>query len=140
VSDQVYLEGAVELRAKIDQARDKLREALDLSAQRQQVLVETVKQLLCGGLAGAASRTVVGPLDRIKLLMQTSRPLANISGNPEKYSTARESFKLVTKEEGWRSLWRGNLINIARVAPYSGIQFASYDLIKKQLWSNKKKN
>ena len=41
----------------------------------QEKLIISLKQLGCGGLAGMTARTCVAPVDRIKLLIQTSGTL-----------------------------------------------------------------
>ena len=81
---------------------------------------------LAGGIAGAVSRTVVSPLERLKILFQIQ-------------STGREEYKLsvgkglmkMWREEGWRGLMRGNGTNCVRIVPYSAVQFGSYNFYKK---------
>merc|ERR1740117_327115 len=41
------------------------------STEKNENLKRTLVQLGCGGFAGAVSRTVVAPIDRVKILMQT---------------------------------------------------------------------
>ncbi|EQK99301.1 hypothetical protein G6O67_008673 [Ophiocordyceps sinensis] len=75
-----------------------------------------------GGIAGAVSRTVVSPLERLKILMQVQ-------------SAGREAYKLsvgqalakMWREEGWRGFMRGNGTNCIRIVPYSAVQFSSYN-------------
>lgn len=79
-----------------------------------------------GGVAGAVSRTVVSPLERLKILMQIQ-------------SAGREAYKLsvgqalgkMWKEEGWRGFMRGNGTNCIRIVPYSAVQFSSYNFYKR---------
>ena len=40
-------------------------------------------------------------------------------------------FGSILKREGIMGLWRGNMANMLRVAPYSGIQFMTYDYISR---------
>jgi len=89
-------------------------------------LIYTGKQLACGGIAGAVSRTAVAPIDRVKILLQTQKLLhKNV-----KYSGILQTWRTILKEEGWTKLWKGNVTNVARVIPYSATQFASYDFFK----------
>lgn len=79
-----------------------------------------------GGVAGAVSRTVVSPLERLKILFQVQ-------------SAGREAYKLsvgkglmkMWKEEGWRGFMRGNGTNCIRIVPYSAVQFGSYNFYKR---------
>ncbi|WAQ82508.1 hypothetical protein PtA15_2A825 [Puccinia triticina] len=43
------------------------------------------------------------------------------------------SLVKIGKEEGWRGYFKGNGINVVRIAPYSAIQFSSYEIAKKLL-------
>ena len=77
--------------------------------------------LLFGGTAGIISRTIVSPLDRVKILMQTTKK-------------SNKSFIIVMtdtiKQEGFHNLWKGNMLNCIRIFPYSSIQFTIYDYSK----------
>ena len=80
----------------------------------------SIQNFLYGGIAGGCSRTIVAPLDRVKILMQTSATNNSLS------RVFRDTFR----KEGFFSLWKGNLLNCARIVPYSGLQFGTYDLCK----------
>lgn len=81
---------------------------------------DNIIHLGLGGVAGCVSRTVVAPLDRVKILMQTQ-------GGTQHWSRIlRSTFH----KEGARALWKGNALNCLRVFPFSGIQFAMYDFCK----------
>jgi len=91
---------------------------------------KTVKQFFAGGFAGCVSRTVVAPIDRVKILMQTEKITSG--GAEAKHTSIVQSLRTIVNEGGVTRLWRSNTANIVRVAPYSASQFASYDLYK--LW------
>ena len=93
-------------------------------------------QLLAGGFAGAAARTVVAPLDRIKILMQTQFITQR---RADKYNGTIQSLRLLMSEEGSvAALWKGNAVNVLRVIPYSAAQFASYDAFKRLYRNNER--
>ncbi|KAH6608836.1 mitochondrial carrier, partial [Trichoderma cornu-damae] len=100
------------------------------SMQIRDKLSQPVVAAFCGGgVAGAVSRTVVSPLERLKILMQVQ-------------SAGREAYKLsvgqalgkMWKEEGWRGFMRGNGTNCIRIVPYSAVQFSSYNFYKRSFF------
>jgi solute carrier family 25 phosphate transporter 23/24/25/41 len=93
-------------------------------------LTVTLKRFMCGGFAGAVSRTCVAPIDRVKILRQTQ--FIQESGIL-KYGSMWETAQTVLKEEGPKGLWRGNVTNVLRVIPYSACQFTSYDVFKAKM-------
>ncbi|CAH7689375.1 mitochondrial carrier domain-containing protein [Phakopsora pachyrhizi] len=86
-----------------------------------------VEYFLAGGAAGAVSRTVVSPLERLKIIFQCQGP------GSANYQGMWSSLLKIGREEGWRGYFRGNGINVIRIAPYSAIQFSSYEVSKKLL-------
>ncbi|XP_061694271.1 mitochondrial adenyl nucleotide antiporter SLC25A24-like isoform X1 [Syngnathoides biaculeatus] len=86
------------------------------------------KQLVAGAVAGSVSRTGTAPLDRLKVFMQVHSTKTN------KISLAR-GFKQMIVEGGVTSLWRGNGINVLKIAPETAIKFMAYEQFKKMLSS-----
>ncbi|KAF4016717.1 hypothetical protein G4228_007614 [Cervus hanglu yarkandensis] len=87
------------------------------------------RHLVAGGGAGAVSRTCTAPLDRLKVLMQVHASRSNnmcIVGG----------FTQMIREGGARSLWRGNGINVLKIAPESAIKFMAYEQIKRLIGSD----
>lgn len=81
---------------------------------------------LGGGIAGAVSRTIVSPLERLKILLQVQ----NVGRDEYKMSISKALGKM-WREEGWRGMMAGNGTNCIRIVPYSAVQFASYNVYKK---------
>ncbi|XP_035684284.1 calcium-binding mitochondrial carrier protein SCaMC-1-B-like isoform X3 [Branchiostoma floridae] len=82
------------------------------------------RQLVAGGTAGAVSRTCTAPLDRLKVLLQVHG--ANVARGG-----IAGSFKQMLKEGGVKGLWRGNGMNVLKIAPESAIKFMAYERLKK---------
>jgi solute carrier family 25 (adenine nucleotide translocator) protein 4/5/6/31 len=93
-------------------------------------LEQLIVDLCIGGAIGAISKTVMAPVERVKLLMQTqdSNPKV-ISGEVEKYKGIGDCFRRVNAEQGVRAFWRGNLVNCLRYAPQQGSALAFNDFI-----------
>ncbi|KAI9707356.1 MAG: hypothetical protein M1836_000316 [Candelina mexicana] len=79
-----------------------------------------------GGVAGAVSRTVVSPLERLKILFQVQ----SVGREEYKMSVGKGLLKM-WRDEGWRGFMRGNGTNCIRIVPYSAVQFGSYNFYKR---------
>lgn len=82
-----------------------------------------IRNIMAGGIAGMVAKSVVAPLDRIKILYQVTAAefkLRNVPG------VARN----IIRNEGATALWKGNVATMLRVFPYSGIQFAVFSKVK----------
>lgn len=80
---------------------------------------QVLKELFAGGISGCCAKTVVSPLDRTKILLQAQHPYYRSFG-------VLTCIPEIIKREGFFSLWKGNLLMLARIFPYSAIQFFSY--------------
>ncbi|KAK4488916.1 hypothetical protein RD792_004706 [Penstemon davidsonii] len=78
------------------------------------------KYLIAGGVAGAASRTATAPLDRLKVILQVQTTRASIG----------PAVQSIWKEGGLLGFFRGNGINVLKVAPESAIKFYTYEMLK----------
>lgn len=87
------------------------------------------RHLVAGGGAGAVSRTCTAPLDRLKVLMQVHASRSNSMG-------IFGGFTQMINEGGLRSLWRGNGMNVLKIAPESALKFMAYEQIKRLIGSN----
>eukprot|EP00271_Cylindrocystis_brebissonii_P014375 TRINITY_DN35718_c0_g1_i1.p1 TRINITY_DN35718_c0_g1~~TRINITY_DN35718_c0_g1_i1.p1 ORF type:complete len:493 (+),score=96.37 TRINITY_DN35718_c0_g1_i1:255-1733(+) len=84
----------------------------------------TAKRLLSGALSGGISRTAVAPLETIRTHLMV--------GNSGKKSIG-EVFNWIVATEGWKGLYRGNGLNVLRVAPSKAIELFTYDTVRKAL-------
>ncbi|XP_047524277.1 calcium-binding mitochondrial carrier protein SCaMC-2 isoform X1 [Pieris napi] len=86
------------------------------------------RHLLAGGIAGAFSRTCTAPLDRLKVFLQV---------NPTRENMVRCLARMIN-EGGINGLWRGNGINVIKIAPESALKFAAYEQVKRLIKGEKK--
>ncbi|KAL8709055.1 MAG: hypothetical protein Q9225_007512 [Loekoesia sp. 1 TL-2023] len=104
---------------------------------------------LAGGLAGCAvsstpshpsvslciltryipqAKTIVGPLDRVKILFQASNPqFAKYTGSWFGVVTAMRD---INRQSGIRGLFRGHSATLLRIFPYAAIKFLAYEQIR----------
>ncbi|CAK7567254.1 MAG: hypothetical protein SEPTF4163_005216 [Sporothrix epigloea] len=102
----------------------------DVLTQARTFLSDPVVAAFCGGgVAGAVSRTVVSPLERLKILFQIQSV-----GRTEYQMPVGRALKKMWIEEGWRGFMRGNGTNCIRIVPYSAVQFGSYNFYKTHLF------
>lgn len=93
---------------------------------RQTFAQPVLASFVAGGIAGAVSRTVVSPLERLKILFQ----IQSVGRNEYKMSVPKALAKM-WREEGWRGFMAGNGTNCIRIVPYSAVQFSSYNVYKR---------
>jgi len=93
---------------------------------RAWVAQPVVASFIAGGVAGAVSRTVVSPLERLKILFQIQTV-----GREEYKMSIGKALKKMWREEGFRGLMAGNGTNCIRIVPYSAVQFGSYNFYKR---------
>jgi len=91
-----------------------------------------------GGVSAAVSKTAVAPIERVKLLLQVQASSTQIKPE-DRYTGIANCFVRVTKEQGFVSLWRGNLANVIRYFPTQALNFAFKDTFKEMFMKGVKK-
>ncbi|OQE13895.1 hypothetical protein PENFLA_c042G09013 [Penicillium flavigenum] len=92
---------------------------------RRNLAEPVMAAFMAGGVAGAVSRTIVSPLERLKILLQVQSV-----GRTEYRLSIWKALVKMGREEGWRGFMRGNGTNCIRIIPYSAVQFGSYNFYK----------
>ena len=85
---------------------------------------------MIGGVSAAVSKTLVAPIERVKLLLQVQDASTQIKVE-DRFNGIGDCFSRVIKEQGFGSLWRGNLANVVRYFPTQALNFAFKDYYKK---------
>ncbi len=103
-----------------------------------------LRHFSAGIFAGGTSRTFTAPLDRLrtffqgKIIFPSLKIIFNISFivyglDTSGRMTIRTTLTSMIKEGGIRSLWRGNLINVIKISPETGLRLMSYESFKRLL-------
>ena len=85
-----------------------------------------------GAIAGIITKTIVAPLERIKLLYQVQSYY-----DSTKYLSLKQAFSKIIKEEGIKGLYYGNFTNILRILPAYSVKFMFNDTFKVFFLNNK---
>ncbi|CAK9169251.1 unnamed protein product [Ilex paraguariensis] len=84
----------------------------------------SLRRLISGAIAGAVSRTSVAPLETIRTHLMVGSCGHSMS----------EVFQNIMKTEGWTGLFRGNLVNVIRVAPSKAIEVSEIPILFAKLF------
>lgn len=84
---------------------------------------------IAGGVSAAVSKTVVAPLERVKILLQIQDAHKFIPED-QRYKGIVDCFSRIQKEQGFTSFWRGNVVNVVRYFPTQALNFAFKDKFK----------
>ena len=85
---------------------------------------------IAGGISAAVSKTVVAPLERVKIILQI-QDASKFIPKDQQYKGMVDCFSRVHKEQGFLSFWRGNVVNVVRYFPTQALNFAFKDTYKK---------
>lgn len=103
----------------------------DKSSKRVEDVKSFALDFLMGGVSAAVSKTAAAPIERVKLLIQNQDEMIKAGRLDKPYSGIGECFSRTIKNEGFGSLWRGNLANVIRYFPTQALNFAFKDQFKR---------
>ncbi|KAI0489504.1 mitochondrial carrier domain-containing protein [Xylaria cf. heliscus] len=84
-----------------------------------------MRSFVAGGLAGCAAKTTVAPLDRVKILFQTSNPqFAKYTGS---WAGLGRALSDIYAHHGLVGLFRGHSATLLKIYPYAAIKFVAYE-------------
>ncbi|AGO13807.1 AaceriAGL065Cp [[Ashbya] aceris (nom. inval.)] len=87
-----------------------------------------VKSGLAGGIAGSCAKTLIAPLDRIKILFQTSNPqFMQFAGS---MGGLVRASRYILEHDGPRGFFQGHSATLLRIFPYAAIKFIAYEQIR----------
>lgn len=94
---------------------------------------------IAGGISAAVSKTIVAPLERVKILLQI-QDASKFIAKDQQYKGIVDCFSRVYREQGFYSFWRGNVVNVVRYFPTQALNFAFKDIYKKMFMEGLDKN
>ncbi|KAI1377776.1 mitochondrial carrier protein LEU5 [Hypoxylon crocopeplum] len=84
-----------------------------------------IRSGIAGGIAGCAAKTTVAPLDRVKILFQTSNPqFAKYQGS---WAGVAIAMRDIYSHDGVLGLFRGHSATLLKIYPYAAIKFVAYE-------------
>jgi hypothetical protein len=83
--------------------------------------------LVSGGAAGAVSKLITAPIDRVKIMYQVS-PSRRFS-----LAAVMQTGLDIVRKSGVTALWRGNSMAVLRDVPYAAILFSTFSLYEEAL-------
>lgn len=113
-------------------AYEEFKKLLKISSDAREQ--STFKRILAGALAGITSVTATYPLDLVRTRLSIQQ-----EGSHKKYKNITQTFKVILKEEGGffsGALYRGLVPTAMGVAPYVGLNFAIYEMLKGHVMNN----
>ena len=92
------------------------------------------KQLYTEGLSVFGALTIVAPLERYLILVQTK----SLYKQNDSYKSFGNYLSSVTKREGIKGFWRGNTANIINYYLFSLVKFRTYRWVREKIYSDTK--
>lgn len=87
-----------------------------------------LKSGLAGGVAGSCAKTLIAPLDRIKILFQTSNPhYVKYAGS---FQGLLNAGVHIWSRDGMRGFFQGHSATLLRIFPYAAVKFIAYEQIR----------
>jgi len=99
-----------------------------------------IKEFLMGGIAAAVSKTIVAPIELIKLRLQNMGAMLNAGTLTTPYTGIVNVAKRVTTEEGVKAFWKGNGTNVLRHFPTTALNFLFKDCFKRVFGRDKNRD
>ncbi|KAL9689148.1 hypothetical protein QQ045_033580 [Rhodiola kirilowii] len=111
-------------------------ESISLMGGRRKWWASFQRDLLAGAVMGGMVHTIVAPIERAKLLLQTQESnQVIVGGGHRRFKGMCDCIARTVREEGILSLWRGNGSSVIRYYPSVALNFSLKDLYRNILRS-----
>ncbi|KAJ3695006.1 hypothetical protein LUZ60_000383 [Juncus effusus] len=88
------------------------------------------RDMVAGAVMGGVVHTVVAPIERVKLLLQTQEGNAALISDRRRFKGFVDCIGRTVRDEGFISLWRGNGTGVLRYYPSVALNFSLKDLYR----------
>jgi solute carrier family 25 protein 43 len=107
-------------------------EILDKAWNKPKDKMTAVENFINGCLAASFAQTFSFPFDTIRKKLQAQSKTVSEDMRPDvEFNGMTDAFVQTVKKNGILGLWKGTTANLAKVAPYAGIMFASFEGCKR---------
>lgn len=128
-SDGIPTKHEVQESKTLDESSKKLQKIIDKHSTEY-----IVRLGVAGGISGSAAKTLIAPMDRIKILFQTSNPeFLKYRGS---FRGLFQAGRKIWANDGLYGLFQGHLVTLLRIFPYAAIKFVAYEQIRSMLIPN----
>ncbi|KAJ3340614.1 hypothetical protein HDU93_006729 [Gonapodya sp. JEL0774] len=103
-------------------------EAIERRHRDKRSMDYVARSLLAGGVAGCVAKTVIAPLDRVKILFQTSNP--KFQRHIGSFTGFFDAMREIYTEYGARGLFQGHSATLLRIFPYAALKFMAFEQYK----------
>lgn len=101
------------------------------SSERSKWSTNFHRDLMAGAIMGGVVHTIVAPIERAKLLLQTQESnIAILSAPHRRFKGMVDCIVRTAREDGILSLWRGNGSSVLRYYPSVALNFSLKDLYR----------
>lgn len=89
-------------------------------------IITVSKSFIAGGAAGIVAKSMLAPMDRVKIMFQVT------DKHRFSFRNALRLGRSIVVHDGLPALFRGNMLNIMRVVPYAGLQHSGFDYFRRK--------
>ncbi|KAI0271887.1 mitochondrial carrier domain-containing protein [Russula aff. rugulosa BPL654] len=90
---------------------------------------QVIRSSIAGGVAACVAKTVVAPLDRVKILFQTSNHIRNMISVFKHMEWRLPRWNANIKDSSVSGLFQGHSVTLLRVFPYAAVKVMAYDQV-----------
>ncbi|XP_013398092.1 mitochondrial thiamine pyrophosphate carrier [Lingula anatina] len=102
---------------------------------KRDVELSKTEQGAAGALSGILTRTLIQPLDVLKIRFQLQIEPIRRGSLQSKYQSILQATRKIVTEEGVKALWKGHMPAQVLSVTYGGVQFVSFEFFTKEVWN-----